>query len=255
MRWIELAGIPGSGKTTLYKQLAERLRPEGALFTVDDLYARLAPAPESLRQTVKNKLKPLSQDEVDRKAKTRYLQHNLESKLLLDYQMAHINQLHFLIHAVYQQPAEDREKIMRWILRVFTYHQTAQSTFTESESFLIDEGFVQRLITLYVTPANTPAPEQIENYSEQLPKISTLFILETDLETAFQRITRRGLPLRLKDQPEESVREFLQNAQTSLTGLTALLEKSGVPVIKLPSDDTTLDKTLHYLQDQKQPAL
>ncbi len=240
MRWIELAGIPGSGKTTLYRQLMQQKTGDSAhLCGVEDLYARLAPATRSWKE--KLGLKQWTPEEQSQRAKSRFIQQNLEAKLIFDYQLQHLEWVRFILNEIQDRSEAEQQKLFHWILRVFAYHQAAERQLA-GRSFLMDEGFIQRLITLWVTPEQSPSLAQIQRYQVALPVISTVLVMTVDVDTAYQRITQRGLPLRLKDCSEPEIRQFLQNALTAQSALLdQLAQTSNCRIISIPSDQNAFE--------------
>jgi broad-specificity NMP kinase len=231
MRWIELAGIPGSGKTTLYKALVSRYRQSGQLSTIDDFYAYLISGSWSYKQRLKAWLAGGFTDE---QVKSQYLKQNLEKKLLYDYMLAHIAHLRYFLEAMGERNADEEKNTLNWMLRVFAYRHAAEQVLNRDQVLLIDEGFCQRLITLCISPQKTPVPGHLERYPTLLPSLDTVIYLKVDVDTAYKRIQERGLPLRLQGKSEQEIRQFLSDADNALETAVQTLAAQNVPVMTVP---------------------
>lgn len=166
---IEIAGIPGSGKTTLYKHLAQELRRRDVAFTDAHTISNTRSGTGITLRYVKNK----------------------PQRALLYHFTRFITQNPKFFEKVWQAPyGEGNGEAKKFLvfLACVTF-QMARALKKQNEMVFMDESFLSHCVSIY------PKREQQSDLADLLsyaPKIDVLLHLETPADVAFDRAVARS---------------------------------------------------------------
>ncbi len=195
--WVEITGIPGSGKTTFSRQLREALIASGSpphspgSARVGHRVARWLPW-----ETVHNRI--------------------LEGRLGGgSTELTGIwRELAGVADAV-AVSASERRRLRRAVLR---QQQIAAIAAPAATRLLVDEGPRQLLLSLWTRTVSTRIHRRLERI--QLPWPRYLVIVESDPCRAYERLLDRGR-LPYPDRPEDTLPSLLDSATRALRPITA----------------------------------
>ncbi len=182
MTHVEFMGAPGVGKTSLWEQLIthdecyggvgdgalRRVFLEGTRTRYRLCYHLL---PSSLQRTFENEL-----------LRYRYRQRSLDA--YLNDHTEFVETMCLLAHSVEQ----DRSDITRWLLRDTARYELGRRTVTDGEVLCIDEGFMQRLFSIYWRDPDM----QLYRYIQSVTTPSLVIHVDAPPETALARQRSRG---------------------------------------------------------------
>ena len=165
---IEIAGIPGSGKTTLQKRLAQELRRrDAAVVTVSEIANTRSGADNTTPRYVKN---------------------HPHRELLYHFTHFTTQNAEFFKKAQQTFGGKTTKKFLFFL--VCGHFQMARALKKHNEMVLIDEAILTHCVSIY------PKREQQSELADLLscaPEVDVLIHLETPAHVAFERaIARRG---------------------------------------------------------------
>jgi thymidylate kinase len=190
---VEIAGIPGSGKTTLHRHLKIEMKRRNLAFTDINAIARRNPAPNAVPRFVKAK--------PERAPLYRFMRFStkhpdlisMAQELLSD---APIKQFLYFLLASNFQAALDLKK--------------------EGEIVIMDEGFLTHAVAASLSVENSPNLEKLISLS---PPIDAIIFVNTPTDIAFERAINRREGV--KDAREKVIAKFgdlseFENRSTTL---------------------------------------
>lgn len=234
MRVIEFLGVPGSGKSTTWAQLTE-LAEEWPHDTHDEMSAvRLGLAKrgsDPISKVAARTVGSLS-DQVWKKAFAR----STDRVPALVRAMTSRPQLASTIvdaHGAHNQTAR-ADMVLGWMLNLLINYQIAEESLPATDWLLLDEGFCNRVISLYAADQDRPIDEkEVRTYLSQIAQPEVLVVMSTPVPVCKQRLDKKGWTPRLKDKSEAERLMFLERS-ADLVGITAdAIRAAGTTVIDL----------------------
>jgi len=225
MYHIELIGPPGCGKTTIsgrltsargrYRCLSEKAALRLALRRADHGWAgraaRLLPA--SFGTAKAGALFNLSPSKAA--ARAAFLSRHHESL------QAFLESRSFAAMGI-----EERTAVLSWFLELAARYGMIIEHCGDA-AVILDEGFLLRSVSLFVSPASAPASEsEIARYLEDIPLPDLLIVVESDPATCMARLQRRGpgrsnTRLRMKSADEKTAAAFLKDCRDHVERVVA----------------------------------
>lgn len=232
MRIVELAGIPGSGKSALVARLEDRgfLSPERALVL-------------ALRTNGPLAIKSLSDQEAKAQVDDLFRSCDL-SRSFAAFWASHPELI--AASSTLSRAHLDREERTYALSVVFTHCRLVAKLAADGPRdgiLLLDEGLVQRAMTLGLPTTMESASEQsLAAYAMALPTPAGLILLRLDPEAALARLESRpgGPPRRMRGLDRKARLEFLARAgellertATQVAGPDLILVDAAQPLEKV----------------------
>jgi len=219
---IEFIGIPGSGKSTLYNAVLNELKNQNKpIIDYNNPYSAYFPS-------LTTRFVP---DQVKRYLSNRYLQYRVDSIDILSSVFSHNTELLPLISSCTEEIAsseQSQQLLLSWVFETFVRYNSIL-TAKKEEFLIIDEGPVQRSMSLFVSP-DEYIQEYVNKYIQNIRCPEMVFITDVSLDVAIQRLDNReaSRPTRLIGENTETVRSFLTYAQELISDLEAVLQQADV---------------------------
>jgi len=244
----EFIGLPGSGKTTIRKNLKKRLAGEDQtiIFCENAFY-------KAMKNNTDDNPSKFLLSIIPQTLVESYL-----PSLVMKFQNLFRTQCEFLAEeielfnlltdrSVFRNlSCEGKADIIDFFLRTSIYYRTI-SNFIKDERFVIfdDEAFVQRSISVFVLgPETNIAFEKINitRYFEIVPLPNILFYIECDIATCIQRMKKRstGFSKRLRGMDDQAVYNFLNIFNQYYNNIFKLLEKHKIKIVRINSNHSPL---------------
>ncbi len=233
--YLEFAGLPGSGKSTLSSALKRHLLtlPCSALSSNEAIIQCLKRRDDG---PIKNMLKRFP---------TRIWWPLMGSKFALQefvkLSSSHLEFISFMSKMLSDSnlPELFIESVWNTIVKSFSEIQLISQHIYESELVIMDESFCQRCFTLFGYMKNTISDDLISMYAKLAPISNQVFWIVTKPETCVERFMRRyqsqPLPYDFKLDKDELLINF-QNGHSVLKRLSEALEGQGKCVHRIDGD-------------------
>lgn len=244
MKHVEFMGLPGSGKTTLWRESISLLQKRGRLAmgleeafchcllerVVDKRLRIIKPLPYLIR---KNLLRHYS-----RLTETEALAYNR-------FMIEHPELAYCVFTALDERPSSAAERTMvgNWVYRSFSRYDIVDRNLGPEETVVLDEGFCNRAMSLFADHETLLDPDMIHRYAKAIPLPDLVFAIETEPERCLTRLSKResGFPPRIGDPTSEEKRTFLANVDRCLQTVRETIERDGVEVIEIDNDGSLED--------------
>jgi thymidylate kinase len=241
MKLIEMTGLPGSGKTTVYPHLMSSFSDIG--FDIYDFKKFNQRYPSYLKSTFSTVYNYLPRAVRSRYSKYMYSKLNsddnfinkfkIEFNYLVDFAKT-INQ-HRLI------PDEHKELSDKWLLETASIYQVARELLKDDSYLLLDEGFTHKVINLFVSLQESEINEEgLEQYLLLIPQIEILIFIKTDINVCLERIMKRKNKNQRHGTSKAEVLRFLNIADQVLKITLKSLIKENVNVITIDNSSENL---------------
>jgi len=220
---VEFAGTPGSGKSTLLHPLLNILRetdiPTYRLSTAHQIAILRnigIPGERYFVKYVPNRILDIFLNTISRCSGS-----NQEC-----YQLFHCdnpNLVQIIYSAITRKASTKKEKqtYLGWFSDLITGFQRSKTELYPSEALIIDEGFVNRSITLFcgVNKKYNNWNDAIVEYLSNTPQPDVLIIPKTPIELCKQRIQQgdRSLPYGAESNHEDSILNFLSEREECIS--------------------------------------
>jgi thymidylate kinase len=222
---IELAGIPGAGKTTIYKQLGR-------------LYGQLILSEEALWLTMKQGLAdpawkyivPLLPDFWGIKIAGSIFKRSTDFLRSLSFFLSQNKEL-LTILGKSEESKNQEELLYFWLMEFYAKFNFINKNLSSGKYFLIDEGFIQKAVSLFAY-GNVIRPKEVKSYIWSIPLPAAVFIVEAEEETSLKRIEYNER-IRMNNIPKEEKHSFYKKCSEVIEISSYVLEKRGSCVIKV----------------------
>jgi hypothetical protein len=209
---VELAGAPGSGKSTLVDTVCAALGDRG-LVAYERQTARavcLARAKRSARMSI--------------------------AIAALRFAARHAPLVAASVRALARSRTSraERARGLKLFVRDGAHHDLFRTWLRDGEAVVFPEGLVQRLVTLAIRRGGEmPAPDVVAPYVNALPSIDLLLLLTAPLDVCAARLEHRRLPLRIANLDREGRRCFIDASAQLLAGVTDTLATRHVGLVRV----------------------
>ena len=226
---IEFAGPPGSGKSTLTKNLVRRLRVLGVSAYTEDQ----AVTEYNSRSKIRKFVSPFFNETEQVSLLGKYF--SLRSPwYLYQFKLNHPDFWRVIQESYHRRPINENHQdlIRNYFKRTMIYYQFIVDHGNQDEVILFDEGFAHR-ITHFVSEREVPDWIQIEKYLKFIPKSNSLVYLDVPPSICVERVQKRGLRGRLANLNGEELNSFISKSSQALDFGTSFLADQGVNIISL----------------------
>lgn len=239
---VEFIGIPGSGKSTIHTLLVESfyrrkmpcLSMDQALLSclklkVDGIFFKcfLNVLPEKLAL----KYAPL----VFTRSSLRYTAQNAFLSTNARTAAAILSSDHFLT----AEPHERELVLSRFFLTASQYHLIQEHT-AEKIPVLFDEGFLQKSVSLFVSPGKRSLPSMtfLSSFLDLIPRPDIVLYLRAAPETCRQRIVARskGMPERLAGKNPGEIQSYLDTYERCINSIIDLATTKGFHISSIDNN-------------------
>ncbi|MHA1231706.1 MAG: hypothetical protein ACTSPQ_13750 [Candidatus Helarchaeota archaeon] len=246
MKYIELTGIPGSGKSTILRLIEKYFRKKGYkvynkdnIIQCSDAYLFKNRYFKNLFSLLPNKFKdPILIKLIDHT----FIRHKYELKFLLN----NIQIFDYIINLNNNRPISENHinLVIKWFISTAGRYEIWKVNNNNNNSILVlDEGFVHKIVSLFVSiEEETINFQEIEKYLNMIPKIDLLIKIEANEHLCMNRIITRKLPVRLEGKSENEIIEFLSRAKIAIDYGTNFLVKNGIKLITLNNSNEGFNK-------------
>ena len=252
MRFIEFAGLPGAGKSTIIRHLVSLegskgnscITREEALWhslinNCDDRLCRglLRFLPRSYTKKKAHSIFCRSLDRL--KCQHRFLaEHGRSLGAILDSEQFKI------------MSPQNRATVVGWFLGPAAVYQMISEQTDQDTIVIFDEGFVQRSMSLFVVPGHLNSefsPAHAHHYYEAVPQPDLVVFIDVDPETCMSRMLSRpnSIPSRLRGMDDKSVRIFLQQTHEFFRDILSAKEN-----IFSISNNESIETTVHKISNR-----
>lgn len=253
MQRIEFIGIPGSGKTTIRKNIVKRIKNIGetkflsieeailevARKKIDKVYrVILKTLPKSLALIVSNKL-----------LNRNLLQYNAQNTFFAKWGKSF--EVFLKSSAFAKMPVIDREIVISGFIEIGSLYECINGYFSDETVVLFEEGFIQKSF-MFISPFDNEFKDKTEvfNYLESIPHPDLVIYVNIDFASCYERMLVRptGLTKRLKKQKQNDIMRFLENSDNHLQNIVWWLKRhQSIKVLEVNSDQI-LENTICVLE-------
>ena len=187
---IEMLGLPGSGKTTLFQYAADCLQTHRNVFTERE--ARIC----SLRYLLYRKSgvgKKIVGRIADILGKTLWnvIWQNYRYAAMLRFIQCYPALAQFIIHATTLLQRSSEAERLEWAFNFFSTYALFEENLRADDMLFFEEGVCQQAYNLIAFQSPTAQRNALESYLDLIPKPACLIIMNTDAEICEARMEAR----------------------------------------------------------------
>ena len=236
-RYIEFLGLPGSGKTTLARELCGYLNSNNhkAFQAEEALYVALRR--RSHYYNVRYPIKYCSYERGKRWLHEVYRQPRFSYDPLNRFLNTHEN-MTAIFCSILQRPEniQDCALLIKWLVRLCGGYQLTQENLKHDEVLVVDEGFCNRAISLFGYGSGAVDYGNLQAYVTHLPAPDLVMCVEASPATREKRLSARGYPARFKSASAQRRKELYCNFDACVSMVVAGLESRGISVLHIDND-------------------
>jgi adenylate kinase family enzyme len=224
---VELLGAPGSGKTTLARELTRSL--PGAVSLEKAVRLTLgAHGEDKLARAVAR----VTRSEGGRIWKAVYGRSTDRFSALVRFLAANPGALATFLSAQQSRVGRDRRQdlVLGWTLNLMARYQLAVEG-GGGDWLVVDEGFAQRGVALFAHGYHASERSALDAYLASVPRAEAVVALDVPLEVCADRLDHRGWSERVRDLDPAGRRRFLETANDVMKSVADHLESDGTRVI------------------------
>lgn len=252
MKHIEFMGLPGSGKTTLCEETLSILKSmDRKAMSLEEAFVHCLI--ESLRYKPFRFIKYFPY--IIRKNVIRHYSRTTEreAKSYNQFLLGNPELTQIILTALHdrQTTSTEREKIGDWIFRSFSRYNIVNQNLKQKEIVVLDEGFCNRSISLFVNQETQPNDELVYQYADAIPAPDIVFMIVSKPDICISRMSDRpgGYPGRMATLSVNEKEEFLHNASNCLDIVRNNIENRGSKVINI-DNNYAMDKSIQEINNE-----
>lgn len=233
MRVVEFLGPPGSGKTSLARELIRSLPNTIDLEEAVRLAVKTGGEDGLTRAAAR-----LSRSSSSRIWRTSYARSTDRFAGLARFIAANPRTLETALAAQRIRAERDRDQamVLGWVLNLMARYQLAIE-WGGQDWLVLDEGFCQRGVALFSHGFIDDDLPSLTAYLTSNPRPDLVVVIETPIETCAERLDQRGWSERVADLAEAERHDFLSAAVSVTEAISDHLESTHSSVVRV--DGTT----------------
>ena len=146
-------------------------------------------------------------------------------------------------------PLPHRWLILRLFFNMVGQYAYFQNRLQSGQVIVFDEGFVHRTTHLFVSATEYPDVVRIEKYLSLIPRPEQIIFVKASPDQCLSRINRRGLQVRLRNLPADSVAIFVQHAARVVDVVSTYAKTAGWQIIEI-DNNSDLSAGVNQLQSK-----
>jgi thymidylate kinase len=248
---VELAGIPGAGKTTLLPLVKCFLQDRG-LKPMSREEARRC----CLERTVLGKTLYRLPSAVVAHLAAKAADGLVIALFVLKFCWANAVLVRHVMVFQIKRPISVMHfaMVLRSFFRTVGCYQFFRDYLQPGEAVVVDEGFVHRVVSLYVSEADVAHASVLRSYLNLLPQIDLIIVVNASPHECVDRILRRRVPKRLRRLPSSHIARVVTNMAEAIKIVSNYLSISGSLMIEVENNHT-LGTSIIGLNDRLSAAV
>ncbi len=238
---VEFSGVPGSGKSTLTRELSgearifDPLRLQNEVFSQGFVVRALSgTAPRVARKLRERAFEKRINGEIE---KLRMMRPDL------------VDTVSQAVRDVENEPKKRKEKLLFWTLRSQVLSTIAEDTLSGSDIFIDDEGRAHRATTLY---AGARRFHQMQDYLHYTTGLDLFVVVDAPNDICVQRMEQRkkGVPIRLKEASDADIESYLDASREIADRVAEFLSRRGVAILRVNTGEESRFRSLQRIRDE-----
>jgi len=236
--YIELLGIPGSGKTTIYNELCNKYKDKGYDVIDYDRSIYLEANKYNYEGLLGGIYRLITYVCGEKKVKYNPLYYSIQNKYMFEFILKQSDLIYYIVNTMKTRGIDDFDSIR--VLEWFSKLQCQHSIFhnyqsSENGVLILPEGFTQLTLSLFVYGTGEVTVEDINKYLNLIPKPDMIFYIEAMPKTCYRRIKIRGFPRRMVRMKlgEKQAIEFLKACDDYVQLILDYYSRIGIKVIQI----------------------
>jgi hypothetical protein len=238
--FIEFCGLPGSGKTALYRALCANLkRVSGSLVDLETALIRSLRASSSARPlSLLARIMPNGHiNSVNSRVLSLYRKSSRSEAALASFAAGNPVHVAHVLSAIENCSGSPDVKVrlVRHNFKLFSAYQSAISALQDGELLVLEEGFCQHLMPGATEAGGSRGPTLTEQIAA-MPRAGGVVMVRASPGTCVQRLRKRGWPGFLAGRTPAEQEAWLRSAAPVSAEIAADLEKAGFCLIEVSNE-------------------
>lgn len=228
MRHIEFLGPPGSGKSTLVREVVRSL--DGVVGLEEAVHAAIK---EHGTDGASRRVARVS-GSTSRMWKAAYARSTDRFDALSRFMSAHPRVMEVVLASQRERRDRDRgqDLVLGWVLNLMARYQLADEAGAFG-SLVSDEGFSQRGVALFGYGFGPTDQARLNDYLDSIPLPDVVIMVDTPLEICATRLDARGWSERVVGLAKEERLRFLESSAQTVKVVADRVESLGMILIRL----------------------
>lgn len=233
---LEFIGLPGSGKTTMYRALAPRLKGQG-LSAVGfyeginvAIHRQIVRKEQGIRRAVKRLLYELGKQMFP----PVYRFSNYQVQSFNEFMLANAKLTTLIIKTVNAQPvpAQEKAQVMNWVFRDYSGYKLMEKMLSEPEIAIFDGGLCHLALSIWGRGEDWVLKKAgLKEYLELIPLPSAVVFVNIGAEICEHRLATRGYPALLGQEDYAKRKQKYELLQGMNEYILSYLKEKGVAII------------------------
>jgi hypothetical protein len=242
---VEFIGTPGSGKTTLSKELISVLRERGmTAWSITD-----AARDHALRTVTGRTVASLAPPPL-RAPLLWQVFYALSIAHLPGFLREYPELCRRVVRSQLERPvaAATKRRALYWFFQLAGRHRFLTSTAIENEAIVLDDGFIHRSVQLFASHSEEPNSDAVAKYVGLLPIPDLLVSVVAGLEVCQRRVYGRGVWTHRRHLEPAELSRYLVNAEEVAQLAVRHARTFGWDVADIPNDGRPLEDVRRGLE-------